>query len=131
SLWWRPFGVDIRISQLVGLVTFILGVVLMIVNLVRVKKFNEAARSSYFNDAETYNYSSSDDGEAVVEADAAASAYAAEEKIPDLDEPLDPELTLSDTEGESTADDLTFDEAPPDDAPSDSDGEGDTDGKDN
>jgi phosphatidylglycerol:prolipoprotein diacylglycerol transferase len=40
SLYLHIFGLDIRISQIVGFVTFIDGLVLMIVNLVKVKKYH-------------------------------------------------------------------------------------------
>ncbi len=47
SLYLHVFGLDIRISQVVGFVTFIVGLVLMIINLVRAKKYNERISPAY------------------------------------------------------------------------------------
>ena len=59
SLYLHIFGLDIRISQVVGFVTFALGLILMIVNLVKVKKYNSRYLAPAYKadkDAEGYDF---------------------------------------------------------------------------
>lgn len=71
SLYLHIFGLDIRISQVVGFVTFAVGLILMIINLVKVKKYNarylepayeyEKTAESYEFDGDTAAEEKSDD----------------------------------------------------------------------
>lgn len=58
SLYLHIFGLDIRISQIVGFVTFVVGLVLMIINLVKVRKSGRTELESvyYGKTAESDSY---------------------------------------------------------------------------
>ena len=57
SLYLHIFGLDIRISQVVGFVTFIVGLTLMIINLLRVKKLeNGKLAEAYYGKKESSSY---------------------------------------------------------------------------
>ncbi|MBR6916654.1 MAG: prolipoprotein diacylglyceryl transferase, partial [Clostridia bacterium] len=57
SLYLHLFGLDIRISQVVGFVTFVIGLVLLIINLVKAKKLGEKSLpSAYLNSTGEESY---------------------------------------------------------------------------
>ncbi|MBQ7715509.1 MAG: prolipoprotein diacylglyceryl transferase [Clostridia bacterium] len=86
SLYLRLFGLDVRISQVVGFVTFVLGAVLMIVNFVKVKKYNDSrpAPAYYSEDPET-----SEPAVAEAAADVAEADDTAADSLPDVPKGLD------------------------------------------
>lgn len=56
SLYLHMFGLDIRISQVVGFVTFVIGLVLMIINLIKVKKYNASKPEPAYVEGEEGSY---------------------------------------------------------------------------
>ena len=73
SLYLHVFGLDIRISQIVGFATFVIGLVLTIVNLVKVKKHKiSLAASPYLNAVEAKSFDlapSTDDNDEILSED--------------------------------------------------------------
>lgn len=91
SLYLHLFGLDIRISQIVGFVTFVIGLVLTIINLVKVKKGKIALASSpYLNVSEPKSFdlapSFEDESEDAAEVEVVVHSVDTEEIEPKVDD---------------------------------------------